>query len=383
MDGKLYLMCYNTPVRYNFFEKKENSMIEYVRVQNLKKGDVSARALFEESGRVFIKEGQALDEETLLYLKHLGYKGIYIQHIGQKRRELIPLPDPLLDNALLIKLFYTFKRVFDNKNIIYDVNDPVFMADKTVLEGLIEEIVDTLIQADKEGKLLFEMQDQRSFNTWIYFHSINVCFLSIAIAIKLGMSKKEILEVALGAIYHDMGKGRMDDYIVNRTNLSEKERMLLRDHPTNMFYFLKKHHYPMNTLYAVWQHHEKIDGSGYPKGLKQGQIFKSAHIVACANAYDHHINKNPYGDAHMYPSEAIEYMCANQEQDLECLKAMLQVVVPYSVGTKVRLSDDSVAIVVKNSVHQPLRPIVLINKELVHLDSDSAYLNVTIKGVIE
>lgn len=357
-------------------------MIEYVRVQNLKPGDISRYTLYDDEERVLLRGGKPLTEKSIHFIQEFGYKGIYIEH-QEDRRELIPLPEPLFEDLLLIKLFTTVKSMFDNKKIIHDVFDPQFMADRKVLHELMEEIVDILIKADKENRLLFELEDNRSMNTWIYFHSVKVCLLSIGIAIKLGLSRKEIFEIALGAIYHDMGKARVSIQIANKKNLSDEERLLMREHPENMFRFLQKHNYSLNTLYAVWQHHEKINGGGYPQGLPQEKILLSARIVSCANVYDHLINQNPYGNEYMYAAEAIEYMCANKDQDMECLRAMLKVVVPYSVGTKIRLSDGSIALVVKNIANFPLRPTIIVNKKLVMLDVDSEYLNITIKEIVQ
>lgn len=358
-------------------------MIEYVRVEHLKIGDVCAKNLYDEMGDVICGEDKSLNADAINTIKEFGYKGVYVSHPGNKRRELIPLLEPLFDDVLLMTLFKTVKSLFINRDVIYDAFDPKFMEDKKVIHELMEKMVDTLIQADKENRLLFEVEDQRTFNTWIYFHSVNVCLLSIGIAIKLGLSRKEIIEVALGAIYHDVGKARVDAKVVNKREITEAEREVLRNHPENMFRFLKKHGYSMNTLYAVWQHHEKMDGSGYPYGLTENKIFKSAQIVACANAYDHLINKNPYGGQSMYAAEAIEYMSVNQEQDIECLRALFQVIAPYTVGTKVILSNGAEALVVKNSMLQPLRPAILVDKQLVRLDSDSEYLNVTITGIVK
>ena len=82
-------------------------------------------------------------------------------------------------------------------------------------------------------------------------------------------------------------------------------------------------------------------------------------------------------------AEAIEYMSVNQEHDIECLKALFHIVAPYTVGTKVRLSNGDEALVVKNSSLQPLRPVVLVDKDIIKLDSDIHYLNVTITEIIK
>ncbi len=356
-------------------------VLEYVRVEHLKIGDICAKNLYDDDGHVICEGDMTLSAHAIKSIREFGYKGIYILHPGNNRRELVPLLEPLFDDVLLMKLFKTVQSLFVNHEVIYDPFDSQFMEDKKVVHELADQMIEILIQADKDNRLLFEVEDQRTFNTWIYFHTVTVCILSIGIAIKMGLSRKEITDVALAAIYHDVGKARVDAKVVNNREITETEREILRNHPENMFLFLKKHGYSMNTLFGVRQHHEKIDGTGYPLGLKGNLINVAARIISCADAYDHLVNKDPYKAKSMYAAEAIEYMSANQEYDLECLKALFQIIAPYTVGTKVLLSNGVEALVVKNSTLQPLRPIVLIDKQMVKLDSDSDYLSVTITGV--
>ena len=358
-------------------------MLEYVRVENLKIGDICAKSLYDENGFILCEENKSLSVHTIKTIREFGYKGIYVLHPGNNRRELIPLMEPLFEDAVLIDLYKTTRSLFRNHEVIYNAFDSQFMEDKKKLHELMDQIVDALIKAEKEGKLLFEVEDQRTFNTWIFFHSVMVCFLSIGIAIKMGLPRKDITDIALAAIYHDVGKARVDAKVVNSREITEAEREILRNHPENMFLFLKKHGYSMTTLFGVRQHHEKMDGTGYPLGLKGKLIAQSARIIACADEYDHLVNKDPYKKLSLYAAEAIEYMSVNQEHDIECLKALFQIVAPYTVGTKVKLSNGDEALVVKNSSLQPLRPVVLVDKDVIKLDSDSHYLNVTITEIIK
>uniref|UniRef100_UPI0040568268 HD-GYP domain-containing protein n=1 Tax=Agathobacter sp. TaxID=2021311 RepID=UPI0040568268 len=358
-------------------------MIEFVRTEHLKVGDRIANPLYDEMCRVLMKAGRSLTETAIRVIKQNGYKGVYIENNDVLRREQVPIAEPLVDDLKQLQLMNLLKHIYQNKNISRDFFDKQFMADKHQLHEFLEEIIDALVKAEEEGRLLFEMEDSRNAGTWIFFHSINVCLLSIGMAIKMGKSKTEIMDIALGAIYHDLGKGWFPDNLVNKMGLSESERRQLREHPEKMFRFLQKHNYSVTTLYAVWQHHEKINGTGYPQQLKGDKIVESARIVSCANIYDNMVNMNPYEGESFYQEDAIEYLSANAELDIDCLRALLQVVVPYPVGTKVVLSNGQEGIVVKNSVGMPLRPMLIVNKELVYMDKDEKYRNVTVKGIIK
>lgn len=358
-------------------------MIEYVRTENLKPGDIIAKSLYDENGRVLLRSAKPLTETAIRVIGQYGYKGVYIDNIDEFRRENIPILEPLIDDYAQLQLMGVLRNIYNNKAIQCDYYDNNFMVDKKKLHEMLEEIVGILIKADAEGKLIFELEDARNMTSWLYFHSINVCLLSIGMAIKMGLSRQEIMEVALGAIYHDMGKAWFADTVVNKKGLTEAERQLMREHPEKMFRFLQKHNYSVATLYAVWQHHEKANGNGYPTGIKGGKIVKSARIVSCANVYDNLVNMNPYGNDSMYQAEVIEYISANEEQDIECIRALFQIVAPYPVGTKVRLSNGAEGIVLKNVPDFPLRPAIIVGRDLILLHKDEKYRNLIITEIIK
>ena len=359
-------------------------MIEYIRTENLKPGDILAKALYDENGRILLTVGKQVTETAIRIIRQYGYKGIYIDNIDSLRRENIPIPMPLIDDLTQLQLIAVLRHIYENKAIQHDYYDSRFMMDKKKLHDILEDVVDALCKAYQEGRLLFELEDSRNMTSWFYYHSVNVCFLSIGMAIKKGMSKPEIMDIALGAIYHDMGKAWFEDTIVNKKGLTESERTMLRQHPEKMFRFLQKHNYSVATLYGVWQHHEKRTGDGYPSGLKDDKIVDAAKIIACANTYDNLINMNPYeGNLSMYQAEAVEYMSANEEQDLESLRALFSVVAPYPVGTKVRLSNGVEGVVLKNFSVLPLRPAIVAGREVILLHKDPKYRNITITDVVK
>lgn len=358
-------------------------MIEYVRVQNLRVGDMIERTLYDENGRVLLSAGKLLTETAIRVINQMGYKGIYIDNIDEFRRELVPIPEPLVSELTELQLVALLREMFAKISTLRDPFDPQFMLYKRTLHNYVADIADELIEADKKNALLFELEDSRNMSTWIFYHSINVCKLSIGMSIKMGFSRDKIIEVALGAIYHDMGKAWLPSILISKKGLTEEEKEIVREHPEKMFRFLQKDVYSVTTLYAIWQHHEKMDGTGYPKQLKKDKIVDSARIVSCANQYDNLINMNPYDGISMYQSEAIEYMSASENQDVDCLRTLFQIVVPYPTGTKVLLSNGDEAIVVKNVPDLPLRPIVIVNKELVYLSKDPNYLNIIITDVVQ
>ncbi len=116
------------------------------------------------------------------------------------------------------------------------------------------------------------MDDCRNNENWLLYHSMNTCFIGMAIAVKRGYAGNEIEEFGLGCMLHDLGKAGFSRTMVNGEGLNEEERMSLCKHPEMMFRVLQRRQYNIPTTYAVWQHHEHADGTGYPHGLQDKSI---------------------------------------------------------------------------------------------------------------
>jgi putative nucleotidyltransferase with HDIG domain len=128
-----------------------------------------------------------------------------------------------------------------------------------------------------------------SFDYYTYTHSVNVCTFSIAFARHLGIEDEEALNhLGTGALLHDVGKTKISDRILNkRSRLTSLEMELVKRHPrwgvelmheTNMI--------PDESYHPILQHHERVDGSGYPEGLSNDDIHIYSRIVGIADSFD-------------------------------------------------------------------------------------------------
>lgn len=335
-------------------------MIEFVRLDNVKEGDVLARTLYDNNLRVLLKVGNKITKRAIDLLKSYNYKGIYIESTEGSRQKF-PIPEPILDIEVELRLIKLIEDIFNDK---YKIRDPkaqkVFLA-KHEVENTVSEIFEKLKSLNSKGDLLMEMEDFRTSYNWVYYHSLNVCLLSMCIALNMGLDDGLIQEIGAAALVHDLGKTWFPIDLINGEELAEEDRRIMREHPTNMFRLLQRLNLPLNVCYGVWQHHEKFDGSGYPNGLKGDKILLSSRIIAVANSYDNMVNVNPYGKGVVAQNEALEYMFASPEFDSECVRALSSVVAPYPVGTRVELSNGKKGVVVINNKSMPLRPILNVD----------------------
>ena len=131
---------------------------------------------------------------------------------------------------------------------------------------------------------------------------------------------------------------------------------------------------------AILNHHENIDGTGYPRQLSGNEIGKMAQIISIVDVYDALVTKRPYKEAKS-PAEAIEMMFAMSNKfNLDIFRTFLSVVNIYPNGSTVKLSNGQVATVLRQNKSYPLRPVIKITsiKTIVDLSIDKNYLSTVI-----
>src|SRR5690606_17963818 len=130
---------------------------------------------------------------------------------------------------------------------------------------------------------------------------------SLAIGLKLGYSEAQLEGLGIGAILHDIGKVAIPLEILNKKGkLSEEEYTLVKEHTTNGFEILRKiEELPLLAAHCAYQHHERLDGSGYPRGLKGDDIHPYAKLLAVTDVFDALTTERSYRKA-MLPHIALE-----------------------------------------------------------------------------
>ncbi|WP_167631092.1 PAS domain S-box protein [Mariprofundus ferrooxydans] len=126
-------------------------------------------------------------------------------------------------------------------------------------------------------------------------HQRRVASLACAIAASMGLDDNRIEGIRMGAMIHDIGKIQVPAEILTKpTKLSDIEYAIIREHPGVGFEILKDIHFPWPVANIAYQHHERMDGSGYPQGLKEEEICLEARIVAVADVVEAMASHRPY-----------------------------------------------------------------------------------------
>lgn len=193
-----------------------------------------------------------------------------------------------------------------------------------------------------------------------YMHSIAVCALMAALAKELGLSEAEIKQAALAGLMHDVGKASIPLEILNKPGaLTEAEFEVVRQHPRLGHDMLMQANItdPV-ALDVCLHHHEKMDGSGYPKNFNANQISLFAKMGAICDVYDAVTSVRPYKNA-WEPGIALKRMASWEGHfDMVILKAFVKSLGIYPVGTVVILKSGRLAVVVRQNPASLLKPVV-------------------------
>ncbi|MBI3283525.1 MAG: HD-GYP domain-containing protein [Burkholderiales bacterium] len=226
-------------------------------------------------------------------------------------------------------------------------------------DQLVQQMLDSLL-ADKS--IAIHLMNDKIAGEDAYYHSLNVSVLAMMLAKEMALPPEDIKALGIGCLFHDIGKVEIPDRIVNKTfALTRAEQNLLQLHCQYGQAIGAKIGLPKAAIDIVLQHHEYADGSGYPNQLSADKITLLSRIVCIINTYDNHCNRPNPADS-LSPYEALSYMFKQQRKlfDPAPLNIFIRCMGVYPPGTLVKLSDDTLGMVISINSGKPLRPTILI-----------------------
>ncbi|MEW5892886.1 MAG: HD-GYP domain-containing protein [Pseudomonadota bacterium] len=253
------------------------------------------------------------------------------------------------------------KLLLESVNAIKQINQTLFSQPRECVANaisLISKMVDSLL-TDKDVAI-YAMNDKVAGED-VYHHPLNVSILAMILAKQLGLSKDEVRLVGLGALFHDIGKTKIPDNILRKTQpLTKPEQNFLAQHPIYGEEIGRNLGLAPPVIDIIRYHHEAMDGSGYPARLAGEAIPYFTRLVCVVNTFDNLCNPvNPLNA--LTPYEAISSMFAKQRHlfDAAILKSFIHTMGVYPPGTVVRLSNEMWAIVTSVNTNKPLKPTVV------------------------
>ena len=227
-----------------------------------------------------------------------------------------------------------------------------------------DELVADLMPAfTDQADFLLHLMDTSAVDDTLYYHSLNVTILSLVLGVSAGVEREDLVMLGLGAVLHDVGKIRIPDRVLlKKTPWTTAERKLYELHPRyGREIMAKLESFPGAALAVIEQHHELLNGKGYPAGSGATDLGTLARIVAIANRYDDLCNARGTGQA-MTPADALSFIYSREADvyDQELLQIFIKQMGVYPPGTVVCLNDGRVGLVISVKQDDILNPRVLV-----------------------
>ncbi|MDT8718064.1 HD domain-containing protein [Clostridium sp. 19966] len=340
-----------------------------ISVSDIKAGMIAAADIYERNNMLLAKD-QPITELVLTQLK----KSYLINSVE------VYVESDSLEKKLNNNISFNLKTIDEIENILNS-----FSAD---LEKTLDSISD-LKRTDIDELRVFTKNIQDKFtatdailkniainrNTEQNFfrHSLNVGVISFILGKWLGVTEKDLNFLMYSAVLHDFGITKLDKSIIEKgSKLTTNEYKIFKTHPIIGYEFIKKFQYLDPSVgYGILMHHERMDGSGYPFGLKNDKIHKFSKIIAIADLFDE-ISSGSYSEDIRSPFDVLNIIRQEsfEKLDFNYCNMFLRHMTNFYIGEEVILSDKRKCKVVKVNMDDLLNPILLDGSVLLDLSKE-------------
>ncbi|RCX16212.1 putative nucleotidyltransferase with HDIG domain [Fontibacillus phaseoli] len=316
--------------------------MRFISIEDIEPGQLLGKTVYSSNGTVLLSSGVQLTVYMISTLKRIGVSMLYIKHPDYEDIEIEDVLSESTKQAVFRDMSETLEAVRSGKE----------WSPRKISASVDSLLTDVL----NHKEVLVQLSEIRTADNAAYLHAVNVCLIASMMGLNLGLNYGQLKDLAIGALLHDIGK--------NIPLPEDADPQDAKNHHTWRGFEILKHKREFNLLIAhtAFQHHERLNGTGVPRGLNGEAIHQFAKIVAVANMYDNFIaDGNGTGRA-MLPHEACEQLmaCSEQVLDRDVLVEFTRIVSVYPTGTAVRLSTKETGVVVRQHRGLPGRPAVRV-----------------------
>lgn len=318
-----------------------------VDLQNITTGATLGQTIYTVDGKVLLRRGISLTLRYIERLKSMGFTSIYVN-------------DGLVDDIMpeeVISLQTRTQAVHCVHNVLNNVKQQkAFKVDEA--QKAVSNIIDNIL-GNKE--MLGSLGDIRTHDDYTFFHSVNVTVLSVLMGMFMHYNHEKLFDLGMGVLLHDVGKTVIPLEILNKPGpLTDEEYELIQKHCWEGFEILRTNpQIKVTSAHVALQHHERINGTGYPRKLKGNDILDFARIVAVADVFDAMTNDRCYRKKiPMYQVRQFLIDNSGTMFDSVVVERFIQKVAAYPQGTKVLLNDGRSGLVIRQNNMDPERPHV-------------------------
>lgn len=331
-----------------------------ISIHVLKVGMKVGRTIWNEAGHPLLQKDVVVTERILGRLKDLNIRYLYIEDAISNGIQVEETVTPEKRMKAVKHITNSFKEVRQAKSAQASY---ILDQQSKVIGSIVEDLMNTILDSKE---VLTVLSDAYLYDEYLYQHSFQVTLYSIAIAKEMGYSYEDLRLIGIGAMLHDIGKLIVPAEILMKPGkLTDCEYEVMKEHARHGFDILRNlHSVSLLVAHCAFQHHERLDGSGYPRGLVDYEIHPFAKIIGVADVFDA-VTSNRVYRAKMLPSEglAIIERGSGTAFDPRVVDALKRSVVIYTNGSILKLTDGRRGIVSKQNVMIPERPWIRIFEE--------------------
>ncbi len=322
-----------------------------ISVNEITGNEILAKDIYTNMDTVLMCAGVPLKKEYAKRLKNLEIDYVYVQDeisVGIQNTEIIELQ---IKNQCQEAVKNTLEKYSYCGN-----------AELENLKSVAEEIIVDLLE---QKEVMYSVEGIRRKGESVYAHSLNVCALSVFIGLRMKLMKKQLAEMATGALLHDIGYNYVDTEIMKKDykKLTEKELKKIRMHVIEGYSAVEKEKWMSEIAKRViLNHHERLDGSGYPFHLTDKKLGIEEKIVAVCDYFDRKVYGMQTQKMKVY--EVIEYIVGmgGRKFDKRVVEVFNNSVAAYPNGTIVITNEGEEGIVLRQNRNFPARPIIRMIK---------------------
>ncbi len=238
------------------------------------------------------------------------------------------------------------------------------------IKRVVQSIVDQILS---EEDTIMGLTTLRDYDEYTFTHSVNVCIFSVALGKRLGLTKLQLYDLGMAALLHDIGKSRVPIEVLNKVeSLDDNEWRLISNHPwlgvLTLFQMRGQHDLPYRAMKVAFEHHMKIDLTGYPRVVRERELSILSKLVAVADGFDAATSRRAYQPDAWSPAAVIQEMRDNSRRGMDpvVVKAFSNLLGLYPVGTLLVLDTLELAL-----VHAPNPNPEMMSRPIVRLVTDS------------
>ena len=319
------------------------------RIEELKGDEILARPLMTWDYQIILPEGAVIRKEYINRIYELGILDVYVKENESGANEIVILKADIENNVK-----EKVKDILERHT--YQKNQELVELSKTA-----DNIISNILEEDQVIEKVFDIKER---STDIYEHSISICTFAILTALRLGVDKEKIHDIGVGCLLHDIGL-RYTTIDFNNSDIATmnpQELAEYKKHPVYGYSALKNEAWISDlSKNIILQHHERMDGSGFP--LRGKETPFECQIVNVCDAFDEMICGITRKQSKVY--EAIEYLknFKNVQFNGKIVDAFLSFTAVYPAGSQVMTNEGELAVVLYQNKDFQDRPVIKVIKD--------------------